>query len=203
MGMSFVIPIVVYHGQRTWSAKPLWERFPGLPESFRRFLPEMEYILTDLGKVPDDIIKAKEELGALRSVYLTFKYAFDEIKLERNFRDILIFVSSSGNAFLDTLLAEMVFTYVQKRLQMAPKDLENMIDALPDESKSVVMSTYDKVIAKGRMEGRMEGIELKNREFVTNLLRSTDWDDAKIAALAGVEETYVRDLRRQIQSTAK
>lgn len=216
--LSFVIPIIVYHGQRKWQGNSFWEYFKHAPVAFRAYLPEFDYILTDLRNVPDEIIKTKEQLGALRSIYLAFKHAFDARRLKENFREILIFVSRSGQTALDSLLTEMVFTYIQKRLEMEPEELETLIESLPEDAKKLTMSTYDKIIAKGIEKGIEQGIEqgieagiekgiekgieIKTVEFIHRLIRSTGWDDIQIAQMAGVEPAYVAQIREELQKTS-
>lgn len=55
--LSFIIPIVVYHGKRRWEKKPFSEYFPGLPEVFQRFIPNFDFVLTDLSLIPPQVIK--------------------------------------------------------------------------------------------------------------------------------------------------
>jgi flagellar biosynthesis/type III secretory pathway protein FliH len=53
----------------------------------------------------------------------------------------------------------MLFVYVQKRLDMDVGEMEEWIASLPEERRAVAISTYDKIIAKGREEGRREGLQ--------------------------------------------
>lgn len=198
------MPVIVYHGQRNWESRAFWDYFKGLPTTLRPYLPEFGYVFTDLGQVPDEIIRTKEELGALRSVYLAFKHTFDEAALLKNFRDIFIFVGSSGNPYLDTLLVEMLFNYIQKRMAIDDTELLQLISTLPDDSKEQIMSTYDKIIAKGQQLGKKQGIEqgvtLKTRQFVTNLIQSTDWSDEKIALIANADIALVQGIRAELSN---
>lgn len=204
--LSFVLPVIVYHGQRNWELRTFWDYFEGLPTALRRYLPEFGYVLTDLARVPDEIIRTKTQMGALRSVYLAFKHTFDEAALLKNFRDIFIFVGSSGNPYLDILLVEMLFNYVQKRMAIDDSELLQLIATLPDDSKEKIMSTYDKIIAKGQQIGKKQGIEqgieqgatLKTRQFVTSLIQSTDWADDKIALVANADLALVQSIRAEL-----
>jgi flagellar biosynthesis/type III secretory pathway protein FliH len=53
-------------------------------------------------------------------------------------------------------------------------------------------------IEKGMDLGIEKGATLKEKDFTTSLILSTDFDDAKIAALVGVTEEYVTDLRKAL-----
>ena len=55
-------------------------------------------------------------------------------------------------------------------------------------------------IEKGIDLGIEKGVSIKEKEFATSLIISTDFDDAKIALLVGVTEQYVIDLRSELQA---
>lgn len=57
----------------------------------------------------------------------------------------------------------------------------------------------DPVFAQGKLEGKMEGKTENSRLFVTNLIRNTDFDDDKIAFLAGVTPEFVRGVRKTLK----
>jgi hypothetical protein len=73
--LTFVVPAIVYHGRRQWDTRSFWSCFEGLAPVFEQYLPEFRYAFTDLSliPIPDQIIRTKDSLSALRSVYLAFK----------------------------------------------------------------------------------------------------------------------------------
>jgi len=71
-----------------------------------------------------------------------------------------------------------------------------LVEKTPSPVKQLAMSTYDMLINKGKELGKEQGIELKAREVVLALLLEfSEFSDARIAALAKVEEGFVRALR--------
>ena len=52
---------------------------------------------------------------------------------------------------------------------------------------------------QGERKGMEEGQKQKNLLIVTNLLLNTDFNSAKIAALADVPEEYVQHVRKQLE----
>ena len=74
------------------------------------------------------------------------------------------------------------------------------------------MGTQEILLHQAKTEGIEEGIDLgidlgiekgvsiKEKEFATSLIISTDFDDAKITLLVGVTEQYVIDLRSELKS---
>lgn len=51
---------------------------------------------------------------------------------------------------------------------------------------------------KGRKEGRVEERADSTRTFTSNLIQQTNFDDEKIAALAGVDAAWVAQLRAEL-----
>ena len=106
-----MLPIVVYHGVEKWEVRPFSDEFSGLPPEFLRFLPVFDYHLTNISEMSDEMIAAKEELGALRSLFLAFKYAHDQLQLEQNFGQILIFADGLSNPELIRMLFARIFEF--------------------------------------------------------------------------------------------
>ncbi len=215
--LSIVVPIVVYHGSRPWPNDSIAEFFPGTPANLHGYFLNIDYVLTDLSSIPESLIKANEMLGALRSLFLAFKYAFDPVHLKENFSDILIFVATSRGPFFDSMLTEMLLTYIQKRLDMDTREMENLIESLPEAPRKIALSTYDRILAKGREEGlqkgreeglqkgreeglqkgREEGLQKAREEIAVNLLLHTDMSDEQIAQLAQLPLERVMELRQE------
>lgn len=62
------------------------------------------------------------------------------------------------------------------------------------------MGIIESLVTDAREVGKREGKETKERTFVQTLIRDTDFDDQKIAALAAVEEAFVKKVRMQIRA---
>lgn len=65
--------------------------------------------------------------------------------------------------------------------------------------ENVVAYAKQEAAKVGRREGRQEGRHEKELFVVQTLVRSTDFDDLKIAALAGVEESFVEGTRAEMK----
>ena len=59
--------------------------------------------------------------------------------------------------------------------------------------------TYDLTKDLRFIEGKEEGKEDAKSKFVLNLLRSTDFNDDKIANLASASVQYVKDMRQKLK----
>jgi hypothetical protein len=63
--------------------------------------------------------------------------------------------------------------------------------------------TKDLRFQQGINQGIEQGIEKKEHEFALSLLRSTDFDDNKIATLVGVEEIFIKNIRKTLEDNKK
>ena len=61
---------------------------------------------------------------------------------------------------------------------------------------------YENVLAsavrESKLEGKLEGAEEKSYEVVSNLILKTDFDDGRIASLAGVTVDFVQKVRSEL-----
>ncbi|MEW6095118.1 MAG: Rpn family recombination-promoting nuclease/putative transposase, partial [bacterium] len=85
-----VIPIIFYHGKERWIEKGLSEYFKGIDEGLKSYIPDFEYLLTDLSRYSDEEIKWKifGDVG-IRIALLVMKSIYDEGKLRKHIEDFL------------------------------------------------------------------------------------------------------------------
>ena len=99
---------------------------------------------------------------------------------------------------------QMLLVYILFTTEFNNEDWDNLVEETPSPVKQLAMSTYDMLINKGKEQGIELGKELgfelgeekKAREVVLALLLEfPEFSDARIAALAKVEERFVKALR--------
>jgi hypothetical protein len=71
-------------------------------------------------------------------------------------------------------------------------------ERIQSQDKNHVMGIDEYV----KMEGIERGIEIRNRQFVENLLRKTEFSTEKIAALADVTVEFVDEVRNSLKDRA-
>jgi len=49
-----VIPVIFYHGKERWQIKPFSNYFTGIDETLKYYIPEINYLLTDLSSFTDE-----------------------------------------------------------------------------------------------------------------------------------------------------
>lgn len=190
--LTLPVPIVIHHGRQTWSARPFHFWFEGITDSLKAFVPSFEFVLTDLAQMEKDELKAKR-LEQLFHVFLAMKNVFDVPELLRNATDILNFAEGYFETEEGRELFEMVLIYFELNAPIEQEELREIIHELTPSPKSFAMSVYEKI----KKEGKIEEAAIKDRSFVVALLKNTDWDDARIAYVAGVSAEFVRQIRQE------
>jgi len=71
-------------------------------------------------------------------------------------------------------------------------------ERIQSQDKNHVMGIDEYV----KMEGIEQGIEIRNRQFVENLLRKTEFSTEKIAALVDVTVEFVDEVRNSLKDRA-
>jgi len=176
-----IIPAVLYHGQRKWSAKIKFsEIFSGPKSQLSEYIPDFEYILYDLSRYSDDEIKGTV---LSRAVMLLLKHISDPDLVQKLpgifllMRDLLR--QDTGMRYLETILR-----YLYSAAETQPEEIINILEqTLSEEGRKMGMTAadrlrkegydqamvmaerlkkegYDQGIRQGICEGLLEGIEL-------------------------------------------
>jgi hypothetical protein len=75
-------------------------------------------------------------------------------------------------------------------------------ERIQSQDKNHVMGIDEYVKMEGIEQGIEQGIEIRNRQFVENLLRKTEFSTEKIAALADVTVEFVDEVRNSLKDRA-
>ena len=90
---------ILYHGKETWKVRRFSDYFEVADEVFYRFIPEFEYLLTDLSGYSNEDIKQKVfKKVSLEIALLVMKNIFKEKVLEKMAYAVIgrIFIPSAG-----------------------------------------------------------------------------------------------------------
>jgi len=164
--LSFIIPIVVYHGSVGWEQRPFWEYFPGMPENWRPFVPHFDYLLTDLSRIPLQAIRDKRESEYLRNLFLALKFAGRLEQIRQHWTEILSFRTASPNADRERILLQTLTLYLVNLHDMKPTEVQTLSETLPeaerdwiDEIPAIFGKKWKREgLREGRAEGRAIGI---------------------------------------------
>jgi predicted transposase/invertase (TIGR01784 family) len=175
--LPFVLPIVVYHGEKDWHYRPFSDYYPVLPESFRPYLPHFEYQLTDLSNYSIEELRSKGE-GGLYNVFLALKRAREFAFIRDKLYLLLIGIPDD----LSENLYQAIIVYALKNIDRPKEELDQIIiNAFSKLQDPKIMNSYDILMNHCRQEGRQEGLEKGIEKGIRVLLRTTDMPLKEIA----------------------
>ena len=96
---SFVLPIIVYHGDRKSDPKPLHTFFKNLPTFLQRFVPSIDFIFVNLGAIPNAKLLKLSDDTILKSTFLMLKNAANGDFIRKNFSEIVNFKEKKPKLF--------------------------------------------------------------------------------------------------------
>lgn len=155
-----VIPVILYHGKEVWKVRRFSEYFEGIDETFCRFIPEFEYLLTDLTGYSNEEIKYQVfRRASLQIALLLMRNIFNEKTLEDNLKGFFeigrqYFEEEEGLRFL-----EGVIRYLYNVPEIAVERVIETIKEVSEKGGKLSMTIAAKLIEKGKIEGKMEGLK--------------------------------------------
>ena len=153
-----VIPVILYHGEKVWRVVRFSEYFKGIDKEFLRFIPEFEYLLTDLSKYSNEEIKNKVfSKVSLEMALLTMRNIFNETELESNLKAFYeigeqYFEEEKGLKFLESIIR-----YLYSSTEIGVGKVVDTIKEISERGGEVGMTTAMELIEKGRIKGKLEG----------------------------------------------
>ncbi len=204
-----VIPIIVYHNKKDkhWNYKPFSEYFKGIDAELLPFIPHFDYQLTDLTRMTAEQIMAMN-VGLLMNALLTLQFGAKEDYVVENIKTLILNVK---NVETDEYLHSFFFAqlvYVLKNNELGGIIKKHIVE---NYKNTVDMNAYDELIKEERAEALEQGIEQgieqgfskKELQVVTNILQAfPDWEDEKIADLAGSTIENVQSIRATLELQA-
>ncbi|WP_207423150.1 Rpn family recombination-promoting nuclease/putative transposase [Desertivirga brevis] len=147
--LSPIIPVLFYHGKQKWEYHTSAELFGDLQKELLPYIPDFQYIYHNLPELPDKDLRGLENRFLAASL-LILKYSFDKDWLQGNFTAVL----SIGLAEGSHDLKQALLLYFLGRMELPEEQVKQVIQELPSSIQEDVMSTYELILEKGRMEER-------------------------------------------------
>ena len=129
-----------------------------LPEEFKRFVPDYDYLLCDLSEYSDEEIKGEV---LLRIVWLIFKYIYSGEFLQR-LPGILSLLRELEDLESGLLHLRAILRYLseQEVVKITPQELKDAVEeALPEKEGELMASLAEIWKAEGFEEGMEKGFE--------------------------------------------
>ena len=159
-----VIPVILYHGKDAWKVRRFRDYFEGIDEEFFRFIPEFEYLLTDLSSYSNEEIKDRVfRKVSLQITMLLMRNIYDEKYLEGKLKVFFeigrkYFEEKEGVKFL-----ESVIRYLYYASDIEEERVIETLKEISEEGGKLSMTIAARLIEKGKLagieEGRKEGKE--------------------------------------------
>ncbi len=142
-----VIPIVIYHGKGKWDYQPMRSYFDNLDESLLKFLPEFEYYLVDLNKVPDQqITNFKNKFLSISTLLFKYnRYKKYVKRIENDLVNLLKLIDNQEN----NPFSVSVILYIQNTDGLTITEIVSIFTKVSVNLNNIVMTTAQQLINQG------------------------------------------------------
>ena len=160
-----VIPVVVYHGKEKWTYKQLGDYIEGADGLLERFVPNFDYLLTDLSAFTDREIKQLFRLVSVRTSLLLMKNIHDAEGLNQKLFEILsdiqrLLDNSEGVKFFKTAVLYLYFNIEKEKL------IET-INNISEKGGNIAMTIAAKLLKEGEKKGEKKAHTLTIMKLFT------------------------------------
>lgn len=161
-----VIPVVLYHGARGWTAPTeLFELYalPGATkEALRGFVPNLRFFLDDLSQAHDDDLRRRPGPVLARLSLIVLRHA-QELRTAKDPAETLRSLATSVRDLLQQVRDRtgliVVFRYMLEIMELRPEEGQAiLVQTLPERVKEDVVTAADQLRAQGRAEGELKGM---------------------------------------------
>jgi predicted transposase YdaD len=202
--LTRVIPIIFYHGKKKWNKKPMSAYFDEVDEVFEPFFPTFDYYLVDLSDYDDEFI-LKLKSGFLINSLLAFKHKGDGDYVRKHFTRIFVNLEENINEQTKLFLRHLS-VYIVITTKLTDKDVNELVEQLPIETKQEFMTAYDNILEKGKeigLEiGSKRGEDKKSIEFAIKLLKE-NLPDSLVLNLSDTSKDVLAILKKAIADDFK
>ena len=163
VSLTPVIPVVIYHGSSSWNVTTHFQgQFDSLNESIKPYIPEFNYVLVDLTKIPNDEIeqKAKATPFLMASLIIMKLVALHDIE---GIMRITVIIKLSEEERIILIL------YLFYTLDVDQDTMQRIVKELGGEE--IMPSLAEKLIKQGKKEGKVEGKIEGKQELLIKFLR--------------------------------
>ncbi len=151
--LELVIPLIYYQGKQKWDVPNLLELFKNYPKSVLEYVPRLKHIFIALNEISDEQISTIRN-SMLAASITAQKLLENPISAVRDFNRILS-VFPTDEKYTNFL--NLIVVYIFEITNISEKELANVFENIPAPIKNKVMTTYDRLIQKGKIEGKLEG----------------------------------------------
>lgn len=188
-----VIPIVVYHGKTAWKQKPLSSYFSGIDELTSAYVPDFEYLLTDLRQWSDDTLLTLQA-GLLRNVFMLFKHHGDTGYIRQNLPNLFWQTTHLIEDQRARNLIYAMLVYIAETTEIEERDFIQLIEKTSQEINQTGMTLYENILKKGEEKGIEKGMELGIEQGIEQGMEKNQQQVIRNAVKKGLDNQTIADL---------
>lgn len=195
--LRVLIPIVVYHGKKEWKYRTFDSFFKGIDEGLKKFIPNFDYLLTDLSKLTDaEIIGMKA--GLLLNILLLLKHSKEEAYIRKNFSQLFYQVEAYLDNEQKVSLVRSMLVYVLETTEISKKEIGRLTQESEEELKQLAMTTAQLLRQEGRAEERAK-FEAELESMIVDMLKDGILSIQQIAKYCKVETSYILQIKSRLK----
>ncbi len=190
-----IIPVVIYHGFSSWNVTTHFQgQFDSLNESIKPYIPEFNYVLVDLTKIPNDEIeqKAKSTPFLMASLLLMKLVALHDI--EGIIRIAVIIKLSEEERIILILYLFYTLDVDQDTMQRIVKELGGE-ELMPSFAEKLIKQGEERGKIEGEKRGEIKGTIKGKQDVLIKLLR-------RKFGLSSSDEKMIRSVTDEVKLDA-
>ena len=199
MPPALPIIILLYDGNKDWQNEPLWTVFGDVPEIFRPFIPDFEFIQVDFNDYDDEKIKHVFDSYKIRATVMLMRDIHKNLEFVKTFQALLEEISKRLPETGAVEYLKLMLYYLQNYSEGKYREAENVIKEISTK-KNGTMNIVDELIEKGIAEGSIS----KSAEAALKMIqrKMSDEEITYITSLSREEVNLLRNLYNQHKETA-
>ena len=196
-----IVPIVLYNGQRPWTAKRRFRELLVGEEAFGSELIDFEYILLDVERyTEEELLSLSNTIGA---VFLLDQTANQELLLER-LRKLTNTIRRMPED-MQTQFMNWLVNMIASQLPAESRDVQQMIRELKESGVSIMglQKNLEAIRQRGFEEGIEKGFEKGYEQGILQVAKrliDMGLDNSAIAAATGLSQDKIERLRNPFRS---
>lgn len=171
--IPIVIPLVVYHDKHKWNIKrtlgDMIPNYKNLPDSVKKYVPDFEYLLSDLSN-PDQDIDLDEEHSIVIRTLNKSRYAGKDEIIDIFTQVINLFMKNKNEDMIKHYIIETIMYIFSSRNDFTKEELFEIAGQISDEGGELVMTLAEKLKREGMKEGKEEGVREATLDSALTLL---------------------------------
>jgi hypothetical protein len=196
-GLFLYFSIVIFQGKKGLRIKELHQFSKGVPQELLKYIPNLHYHLTNVHGLPNETLLALKEENYLRSLLLAYTFTEKKKDIKHLLFEIFKFFKHRQES-MDFF--QMLFEFLAQEDDLNTAETQEIFSHyLSSPQTKGVMTTYQIWVNKGKVEGKVEGLQEKARLTV---LRGK-WNKLPAEVLADQAELPLAEVNNLLKAYDK